>query len=105
MLSPLPPMDYDELDLDIRAAVRILRDHGIVTFESCQGGPGHSRDAAFIKFGGNLAEAMYAMAVVLFDPSHGLRPLALQQVWMLNDGFPDGPHWELTFFPREGFHR
>jgi len=42
-LSPLPSRPIPgKLDTGIRKAVEILRKHGIETFESCEGGLGHS---------------------------------------------------------------
>jgi hypothetical protein len=97
--SPIEPAEVPGLDPGIAAVVRILRIAGLNTIESCEGGAGHCSPEPFVKFGGSVAEAMHAVAAVLFNPTHGLRPYALRQVWTLMDGWPDGPSWELTFFP------
>ncbi len=92
-------MSSSALDPGIAGAVELLRAKGIATFESCEGGRGHSSPEPFIRFSGSVAEAMHAVAAILFDPSYGLRPMLLRQEWTLMDGWPVGPEWRLTFYP------
>lgn len=57
------------LDRWIGYAVKVLRDAGIATYESCQGGPGHCFAEPTIRFGGTFTEGLRAVAVAL---DHGL---------------------------------
>ena len=41
--------DYSEIDTGIRNLIRSLNDAGVVTMESCQGGPGHPYPAPWIR--------------------------------------------------------
>ena len=38
------------LDPEIEDIVKILREHGVETYESCQGGPGHSYPRPAVRF-------------------------------------------------------
>ena len=82
------------LDPGIRSAVLALRDAGIDTFESCEGGPGHAYPVATVRFRGNAAEGWKALAAA---KNCGLPVAELRRVWPLIDGEPTGPWWELTF--------
>jgi hypothetical protein len=84
------------LDPGIRAAVEALRAGGIETFESCQGGEGHAYPEPTVRFFGNKAEGMRALAVAI---EAGLRVSELRRVWPILDDEPTGPWWELTFTP------
>lgn len=84
------------LDRAISYAVKVLRDAGIETFESCEGGPGHAFLEPTIRFHGGqeagFAALAYAVAAEL--------PVAeLRRFWQVIDGEPHGPHWEITFCP------
>ncbi len=46
------------LDPDIRPYVETLREHGVETIESCQGGPGHSTAGPYISFRGPAGEGL-----------------------------------------------
>lgn len=88
---------YDPpLDPGISAAVLVLRAAGIETFESCQGGPGHSYPEPAVRFHGEPAEGFRALAVAM---QHALPVHALRRVWRMENGEPVGPWWELTFVP------
>ena len=84
-----PPLDPGIVD-----AVRILRAASIETFESCEGGPGHSYPEPAVRFNGERAEGFRALAVAIQE---GLQVAELRRVWRLEDGDPTGPWWELTF--------
>jgi hypothetical protein len=88
------------LDPGIREAVERLRDAGIETFESCQGGPGHTFAEPTVRFHGPPSEGFRAFAAV-FD-KYGLRVKRLQRVWRVEDGELSGPSWELVFRPQLG---
>jgi hypothetical protein len=82
------------LDPGIARVVHTLRDAGIETFESCEGGPGHSFAEPIVRFHGHLAEGFRALSVAL---ATGLPVAALRRCWTIVDGEPTGPHWELVF--------
>ena len=82
------------LDPGIADAVITLREHGIETFESCQGGEGHAYPEPTIRFYGERPEGLRALAVVLQLRFHVSE---LRRVWPVLDGEPTGPWWELTF--------
>lgn len=82
------------LDPGIRRYVQILRAGGIETFESCQGGPGHSSPEPMIRFHGNAFEGYRAFAVAM---NHGLPVLSLRCAYDVNEMRLEGPWWEMTF--------
>jgi hypothetical protein len=84
------------LDKGIQKAVHVLVNAGIETFESCQGGKGHSYPEPTVRFHGGKAEGFKALSVAL---QAGLKIGDLRRVWPVLDGEPTGPWWELTFSP------
>jgi len=85
------------LDPGIRRFVEALREEGVETFESCEGGPGHAYPEPTVRFHGERAEGFRALAVAL---TRALPVYALRRVWPMQDGEPTGPYWEMTFtFP------
>jgi hypothetical protein len=97
--SSVPPIyteaDFDFVDAGIRREVTILSQNGIETFESCEGGPGHTFPEPTIRFCGDRAAGFKALAVAL---TYGLCPRALRRSYAVIDGEPVGPDWEMTFF-------
>lgn len=89
----LPP----GLDPGIVAAVETLINAGIETFESCEGGKGHSYPEPTVRFYGERPEGMKALSAALYDGR--LEVKALRRVWPVQDGEPVGPWWELVFRP------
>src|SRR5713226_3259888 len=87
-------IDLERLDPGIRSIVEILASNGVETFESCQGGTGHSFHEPTIRFHGNHAEGFRALAIAL---QHGLKVCELRRYYSIEDGEPVGPHWEMTF--------
>ena len=88
-----------DLDPGIAVAVHLLLDHGIETYESCQGGEGHHGGAGewpAIRFYGERSEGFKALSVAQM---YGLPVHALNRVWRIDDGEPTGPNWELVFRP------
>jgi hypothetical protein len=86
------------LDTGIEAAVRVLRDAGVPTYESCEGGDGHAFPEPTVRFGGNYAEGLAALSVVLqYESEVGLRPYQLRRVWRMDGGELTGPWWDLVF--------
>jgi hypothetical protein len=86
------------LDRWISYAVKVLRDGGIETYESCQAGCGHSYAEPAVRFHGTHADGFRALAVA---QAFGLPVRALRRFWSIDRGEPTGPYWELTFWPRE----
>ena len=86
---------YDPpLDPGIAEAVVALRQANVETFESCQGGLFHAYPEPTVRFHGDQAEGLRALAAAL---NAKLQVRELRRVWPVNDGEPTGPWWELTF--------
>lgn len=83
------------LDRWVSYAVKVLRDTGIETYESCQGGPGHSYTEPAVRFHGTHADGFRALAVA---QTFGLPVRSLRRFWSIESGEPTGPYWELTFW-------
>jgi hypothetical protein len=85
------------LDPGIAQHVDILDAAGIETFESCQGGDGHSFPEPTVRFYGGRGEGFRALAVAL---QVGPLPVkAIRRYWRVgSDGAPEGPNWEMTFW-------
>ncbi len=89
-------LEFDPpLDEGIKAAVELLCKHGIETYESCEGGEGHSYPEPTVCFQGDRSEGFKALAIIL---QHGLPVAALRRAWSIEDGEPVGPHWDLVFW-------
>ena len=84
------------LDEGIQPYVATLREHGIETFESCQGGEGHCFPEPIVRFHGDESEGWKALAIAM---QNGPLPvLALRRAWSVHPQTgPDGPFWEMTF--------
>lgn len=85
-----------QIDPVIAPYVAKLRDAGVETFESCQGGGGHAYAEPTIRFYGDRSEGFRALATAMRQE---LPVVELRRVWPVNDGEPTGPWWELTFQP------
>jgi len=83
------------LDRWISYAVKVLRDGSIETYESCQGGPGHSFPEPTVRFHGTAADGFRAFALAY---TFGLPVLHLRRFWTAVDGELTGPSWEMTFY-------
>jgi hypothetical protein len=87
--------EYDPpLDEGIKREVEILVEGGIETYESCEGGIGHSYPEPTVRFHGERSEGFKALAIAL---QNDLKPSKLSRIWTIEDGEPIGPHWEMTF--------
>lgn len=83
------------VDLGIVRAVKTLRDKGLSTFESCEGGPGHAFTEPTIRFAGGAAAGWKALSVCL---TYGFPVSDLRRYWTVNStGEPTGPDWEIVF--------
>ena len=93
--EPAMKREYDPpLDPGIAPMVELLWEHGVETYESCQGGSGHAFLEPSVRFEGGRAAGFKALAVAI---DHGQPVNELRRVWSMIDGEPDGPFWELTF--------
>ena len=89
-----PPHD-SRLDKGIAPYVKALIEDKIETFESCQGGEGHSYPEPSIRFHGDRSEGFRALAVAI---RRQLPIKALRRIWTVDDGEPTGPYWEMAFY-------
>lgn len=85
------------LDAGIKRAVELLYAAGVETYESCEGGEGHSYTEPTIRFHGDRSEGFRALALIL---QNDLPISALRRIWTLDDGEPTGPKWEIVFWRR-----
>jgi hypothetical protein len=86
-----PPLDDGIRDIVIR-----LIENGVETFESCEGGRGHSFSEPTVRFEGSSAEGLRAISVAI---ANGLPIKSLRRAWGVIDGQIHGPWWEMTFLP------
>lgn len=82
------------LDEEIQQVVELLNEMKIETYESCQGGKGHSYKEPTVRFHGDRSEGFRALAIVL---QHDFPVSSLNRMWNIIDGEPTGPTWELVF--------
>jgi hypothetical protein len=90
-LAFLPPLDEG-----IRDIVIMLVANGVETFESCEGGRGHSFPEPTVRFEGGASEGLRAVSVAL---ENGLPVRRLRQAWGFENNLIHGPWWEMTFSP------
>jgi hypothetical protein len=84
------------LDPGVARYVDVLDRAGVETFESCEGGVGHSYAEPAIRFYGARGEGFRALALAL---DNGLPVRAVRRIWTVDgDGSPEGPFWELAFW-------
>lgn len=92
----MPKKEYDSpMDEGIKKYVEILVGAGIETYQSCEGGEGHSFPEPTIQFHGERPEGFRALAVAL---QNGLPVRAVRRVWSIEDREPVGPDWEIVFW-------
>ena len=85
----------DFLDPGIAKAVKILNTCGVETFESCEGGPGHSYPEPTVRFYGDRYEGFRAFTIAM---QQGLPVTSLRRMWLITDDEPTGPYWEMVFY-------
>jgi len=85
------------LDKGIAKYVDILRAGGIETYESCEGGAGHSYPEPAVRFHGGVGEIFRAFAIA---QQHGFPVACIRRIWPVIDGEPTGPSGEIVFFVR-----
>jgi hypothetical protein len=88
-------LNWEKLDPGIRETVRILRQNGIETTESCEGTRGHCYPEPTVCFAGTYEAGFRALAIAY---AHGLKVHELRRCWQIIDGEPVGPEWQLVFF-------
>jgi len=89
-----PDDELTSLDSGIAQAVMILRGGDVETFESCEGGPGHSFPEPAVRFHGGIGEGYRALGIAL---TNGLPVSELRRAWSFDEGAIVGPYWELVF--------
>jgi hypothetical protein len=95
---PPSPAIPGQIDPGVRQAVKRLREHGIETVESCEGGPGHAYPEPTVAFYGTSEAGWRAVSVCI---AFGFPILSLRRVWdFIEPDQPTGPHWEITFSKR-----
>lgn len=83
------------LDTGIRAYVLALREGGVETFESCQGGEGHPFPEPTVRIWGSVSAGFKAYGVAL---ERGLPVAALSLEYPVDDNnMLTGPWWKMTF--------
>jgi hypothetical protein len=85
-------------DKGIKRYVEILRTEGVETYESCEGGAGHTYPEPTICFYGQIQEGFRALAVAL---ENGLPVREIRQFWFIQDKQPVGPDWAITFWEKD----
>jgi hypothetical protein len=86
------------LDPGVAQYVDVLDAAGVETYESCEGGEGHSYAEPAVRFYGERGQGFHALAVAL---QHGFPVRAVRRIWTVDeDGHPRGPNWELAFWRR-----
>lgn len=91
--------DWDALDERIRPIVRTLWEHGVETYESCQGGDGHAFTEPTVRFHGDSGDGFRALCIAI---QYNLGAFSLRRHWQIYDQMPHGPQWEMTFILRDG---
>lgn len=82
------------LDPGIALYVETLNAKGVETYESCQGGNGHSYPVPTVRFHGDNTEGFRAVAIAL---QHGFPIVSVARIWTVIGGEPTGPGWEMVF--------
>ncbi len=82
------------LGAGISLYMNTLREYGVETFESRQGGHGHAYAEPTVRFHGHRGAGFRALAVA---HQRGLPVTALRRAWPIYDGEPTGPCWEIIF--------
>ena len=86
--------EIEGLDAGIAPYIKVLRDEGIETYESCQGGQGHYFDGPTIRFHGHRDQGWKALHIA---QERNWPVASLRRCWSIEDGEPTGPEWEMTF--------
>lgn len=90
------------LDEGIRDIVTMLIANGVETFESCEGGEGHSFPEPTVRFEGGDSEGLRAVSIAM---ENGLPVRRLRRTWGIQSNILHGPWWEMTFRSPKDSHR
>ncbi len=93
-MSRRPSLGIPGLDAGIKHHVASLREAGVETFESCEGGEGHAFFEPTVRFYGDGSEGFRALDAA---QKRGLPVSDLRRYWQVVEGEPCGPYWELVF--------
>ena len=86
--------DWVDLDNGIKPWVLLLRESGVETRQSCQGGAGHAYDMPTIDLTGGPGSGMRALSVCL---DHGLPVMELRRTWIVEHCGIGEAVWQLVF--------
>lgn len=95
-IHKIHPIEEAKLDEAIKPIVLLLQQHGVETFESCQGGIGHCFPDPTVRFYGDKYEGLRVAHICLQNA------LPIQQIRRAFDVYDDElhqPFWEVTFKP------
>jgi hypothetical protein len=91
------------LDDGIRDAVVLLTQHGIETYESCEGGVGHSYPEPTVAFHDDNSKGLRALGICV---QFGLPVKELQQVWQVDqDNAIFQIAWRVVFWKKVYYGR
>ena len=93
------PVADSPVDPGIRDIVLVLRSNGVETFESCEGGEGHSFVEPTVRFHGDAWAGYRAFAVAM---ENGLSVSSLRRAYDVINAQLYGPWWEMTFRTTDG---
>jgi hypothetical protein len=79
-------LDYEELDPGIAWTVKFLREAGVHTVSSCEGGDGHPYDEPMVRFRGDPAEAKRVAELTWRE---GLFPFEISRAWHVSGDLGD----------------
>jgi len=82
------------VDRWISYAVKVLRDGGIETYESCEGGSGHACLEPTVRFHGKAGEGFRAFGIA---QQSSLPIRSLRRLRSPDHSVPTRTYWELTF--------
>lgn len=94
MADPNDRFLLDQVDPRIRWIVAALREEYVETFESCEGGEGHTFPEPAVRFHGDQSEGPRAFAAA---KRRGIPVCAIRRYWRVIEGELTGPQWEMTF--------
>jgi hypothetical protein len=86
--------DVRKLDNGIAREVRILCEHGVEAAPLIEAAHDASHPDPLVRFAGGQSEGFRALEIAL---QNGLKATELRQVWIVKDGEPVGPQWEMIF--------
>ncbi len=94
------PVDWPDVDMPfgidegIKLEVLVLCAGGFETYQSCEGGPGHSFPEPTVQFHGQPSEGLRAVSWAM---AYGLHVDELRRVWTMDGAELTGPTWAMTF--------